>query len=140
MYYCFEIPLAPVVKKNSQQILINPKTKRPFIAQGKRYKDYAKESIRIIRSQRMPEKPINVPVNVCARFWMPTRRRCDTVNLEEGLWDILVEAGVLADDCRDIIASDDGSRTYYDKNRPRTEVVITPYEEEYEQWRTLDEC
>ena len=70
---------------------------------------------------------------------MPTRRRCDTVNLEEGLWDILVEAGVLADDCRDIIASDDGSRTFYDKNRPRTEVVITPYEEEYEQWRSLND-
>lgn len=139
MYYLYMIPFAPVGKKNSQQILVNPKTKRPFISQSSRYKKYAKDCILSLRSQKCPDKAITYPVHIDARFFMPSKRRCDTVNLQEALWDILVDAQILADDNRDIIASAN-AMTFYDKNNPRTEVVITPYEEEYEQWRTLDEC
>ena len=61
---------------------------------------------------------------------------CAKLYSKDKLWDILVEAGVLADDNRDIIASAQ-AMTFYDKDKPRTEFVITPYEEEYEQWRSL---
>ena len=136
MYYAYLIPLAPVGKKNSQQILTNPKTKRPFIAQSQRYKQYAKDSVAYLRSQNCPLEPITYPVHIDVRFWMPSRRRVDTVNLQESLWDILVDANILADDNRDIIASAK-AMTFYDKDCPRTEFVITPYEEEYEQWQSL---
>lgn len=140
MYYVYEIPLAPVGKKNSQQILYNKTTHKPFIAPPKRYTEYAKQTRKILAQQRLPQEPITYPVNICVRFFMPTRRPVDTVNLKQALWDILVEAGILADDCRDIVASEDGSGTFYDKEHPRTEIVITPYEEEYEQWRDWNDC
>lgn len=129
----YVIPLPPVGKKNSQEIYVNSKTGRPFISQSQRYKKYAKECGLFLNPK--PSKPIDYPVNIRALFYMPTKRRVDTVNLQEALWDILVEHGVLADDNRDIIASSDGSRTYYDKSSPRTVVYIEPLDEEYERFK-----
>ena len=131
--FSFTIPLPPVGKKNSQQILINSKTHRPFISQNKRYKDYAKDAGMFI--PRLDE-PIDYPIIISARFYMPSKRRVDTVNLEEALWDVLVDHGFIADDCRDIIAGSDGTRTFYDKGNPRTEVYVRPLnEQDYEVWR-----
>ena len=116
----FTIPLSPITKKNSQQILINPRTNRPFIMPSKRYKDYEKAALWYIpRGQCITE-----PVNVAAQFYMPTRRACDLTNLLEALDDVLVKSGLLQDDNYNIIASHDGSRVYYDKANPRTEVCI----------------
>ena len=56
---------------------------------------------------------------------MPTRRKTDLTNLLEAVDDILVHAGIIADDNYTIIASHDGSRVLYDKYRPRTEITIT---------------
>ena len=71
-----------------------------------------------------PENPIDEPVNVQMRFFMPTKRRVDLVNLENACLDILVRAGVLQDDNHNIVYSMDGSRVFYDKENPRTEVEI----------------
>ena len=64
------------------------------------------------------------PVNVRALFYMPTKRRVDLVNLLQALLDILVKYDVLEDDNCNIVASTDGSRVLYDKENPRTEVII----------------
>lgn len=66
---------------------------------------------------------------------MPTRRRVDTANLNAATHDLLVKYRVLADDNRDIIASTDGTRTFHDKDNPRAEIEITPFEEEYDIWK-----
>lgn len=71
---------------------------------------------------------ISAPVNVKCLFYMPTRRRCDLTNLLEAIDDVLVTYGVLADDNSNIIVSHDGSRVLYDKDNPRTEVVISFYD------------
>lgn len=60
---------------------------------------------------------------------MPTKRRVDLTNLLEAIDDILVLNGVLSDDNSQIIVSHDGSRVYYDKQNPRTEVEIKTYEQ-----------
>lgn len=125
----FTIRLTPVSKKNSQQILHNPKTGKPFISQSKQYKQYERDAMWFIPKG----VHVNYPVNVRCVFYMPTRRRVDKSNLEAAIHDILVKSGLLADDNRDIIAATDGSRVYYDKNNPRTEVFISPMEG-YEQW------
>jgi len=52
----------------------------------------------------------------------------DLTNLHEALHDILVKCEVLEDDNCKIIAATDGSRVMYDKDNPRTEVVITAME------------
>ena len=79
---------------------------------------------------------IDWPVNVKAVYFMATRRAIDLSNLIEGTHDILVKAGVLRDDNRNVIASTDGSRVYWDKRNPRVEITITDAEADYIQWDT----
>lgn len=122
----FTIPVAPVSKKNSQRIVNNPKTGRPFIMPSAKYKQYEKDCAAFL--PRMDE-PISRPVNVACVFYMPTRRRCDLVNLQEAVLDIMVHYGILEDDNSNIVVSMDGSRVGYDKENPRTEVVITEIKE-----------
>ena len=118
----FTVPLTPISKKNSLQVLINKATGRPFISQSPQYKRYEKEAIPYI--PRI-EKPIDYPVNVECRFYMPTRRKCDLTNMLSSIDDVLVRAGLLEDDNYTIVQSHNGSYVQYDKNRPRTEICIT---------------
>ncbi len=124
----FKIPLTPVSKKNSQQILINRATGRPFVSPSKKYKEYEKMALHFLPQLRQPY-PIDYPVNVKAVFYMNTRRKCDLVNMQEALLDVMVKAGLLADDNYTIVQSMDGSRVMYDKINPRTEVEIIPIDE-----------
>lgn len=117
----FTIPIAPISKKNSQRILINSRTGKPFIMPSAAYKDYEREAALFIPRGVY----INKPVNVKCLFYMPTRRKCDLTNLLEAIDDVMVKAGLLADDDYTVIESHDGSRVYYDKDNPRTEIVIT---------------
>lgn len=117
----FTIPLAPISKKNSQQIFINKATGKPFIMPSKKYKEYEAAALWYI-----PKKIfINAPCNIKCLFYMPTKRKVDLTNLLEAIDDIMVKAGLLADDNFTIIESHDGSRVLYDKDNPRTEVIIT---------------
>lgn len=116
-----EIPLNPITKKNHQQIVSNGK--RPFVIQSKAYREYEKNAMYFIRPLG-----IDYPVNVKCLFYMKTHRRVDLVNLLEAIDDILVKAGALKDDNCEIVAGHDGSRVYYDKERPRTEVYIEEIE------------
>lgn len=115
----FEIPVKPVTKKNSQRIVTAHG--RAFIVPSLAYKAYEKEAF-----SHLPklEQPIDYPVEIECKFYMPTRRRVDLTNLLEAIDDILVGGGVLKDDCSTILVSHDGSRVLYDKDYPRTEVDI----------------
>lgn len=119
----FTIPLPPVSKKNSQRILINNATGKPFIAPSQKFKEY--ESTAIWYVPLASGGAINYPVNVKCLFYMPTNRRIDLTNLLEAIDDVMVKRGLLADDDFTIIQSHDGSRVLYDKNNPRTEIEIT---------------
>lgn len=70
----FTIPLPPITKKNSQRILVNKATGRPFIAPSEQYKQYEKDA-QWFTPACIP--PIDKPVNVKCLFYMPTRRRVD---------------------------------------------------------------
>lgn len=123
----------PITKKNSFQMARNPKTGAMFPVQSKAYKGY--QTIALKQLRKMKFEPITKPVNVCYTFYMKTRRPVDGLNLSEALDDILVKAGVLFDDNRDIVAGHDGTRVLLDNENPRTEIVITEMEN-YEQWKT----
>lgn len=127
MTIAYTIPLPPITKKNSQQILTNKKSGKSFVAPSKAYSEY--ERAAIWRIQPKLRKPIATRVNVKMVYYMPTRRRVDLVNLQEATLDILVKAGVLADDNSGVVATMDGSRVLYDKERPRTEIYISPLED-----------
>ena len=119
----YTIKLPPVSKKNSQQILTNRKTGKPFIMPSAKYREYEKSAAWYLTPR--PSVPVECALNVKSIFYMPTRRRVDLVNLLEAVDDLLVNAGIVADDHCRIIAAHDGSRVRWDKDNPRTEITIT---------------
>jgi len=114
----------PVTKKNSQMMAINRKTGKAFPVQSKTYKDYEKAMLKQIE-----EKPGifwgDRPCNLKCVYFMKSHRNVDLCNLLAATCDILVKAGVIADDNTSIVKSHDGSRVYYDKDLPRVEITIT---------------
>ena len=124
----YTIALPPVTKKNSAQV-VHTGQKCPVCKRGKnvrllpskKYREYEEASMWCLQRK----EPITTPVNVQCLFYMPTARRVDLVNLLESACDVLVTAGVLADDNSDIVHSHDGSRVFIDRENPRTEIYIT---------------
>ena len=119
----FTIPIKPVTKKNSSQIIYA--NGKPKLIPSKLYREYENNCGWFI-----PKLNISQPINVKALFYMPTKRRVDLPNLHEALHDVLIKYNCVNDDDCNIIVSTDGSRVLYDKNNPRTEVFITTSEEE----------
>lgn len=103
-----------------------------MVIPSKQYKLFEQECLYQIDSKY--KKKIDYPVNIKAIFYMKTKRRVDLTNLLEALDDMLVNAGVILDDNRDIIASHDGSLVLYDKENPRIEIEITN-KENYKKWK-----
>lgn len=118
----YTIPLPPVTKKNSQRIMRNWKTGKSFIAPSEAYKQYERQAMAYF--PRATTGRIDYPVNIQCHFYLPTRRRTDLTNLLEAVDDLLVAAGVIADDHYGIVAGHDGSRCYVDRDNPRTEITI----------------
>lgn len=115
----------PRTKKNSARILKGRSGGR-FVAPSKAFVDYQESCLWQIKR---PHSPISARVNVRCIYYMKTRRKVDLANLIEATCDILVKAGVLADDNSQIVAAHDGSRVEYDKNDPRVEIEIEGMEE-----------
>lgn len=125
------ISLEPITKKNSQQIIVNRATGRPQIIPSKKYRQYEKDCAPFIKGKGLA---INEPVTVQCVYYMKTKRRVDLTNLLNATMDILCFYDVILDDNRDIVYSVDGSRVFYSKENPRTEVTITPIKESFEKW------
>lgn len=129
----FFLPVCPVTKKNSSQIVTNKKTGASFLIPSKAYKQFESVCMALIPCD-LRKAHLSIPVTVKAIFYTKTMRRCDLPNHLNSIDDVLVKSGVLADDNRDIIGSHDGSRVFYNKERPGVEITITPMGEDYEQW------
>lgn len=121
----------PRSKKNSMQIV--RLGSRYSLIPSKQYREYEKACAKYFYG--WAAEPISYPCEVKCTFYVPTRRKVDLCNLLEAAHDVLVKYGVLADDNRDIVCSVDGSRVYYSKQNPRTEIEITQYKGEYETWK-----
>lgn len=115
---------APRTKKNSPRIV--PVGKGYRLLPSKAYEQYETAALWQIRR---PRESISSAVNVKCVYYMPTRGRVDLCNLLEATCDILVKAGVLADDNSSIVAGHDGSRVVVDKARPRVEIEIGEVEQ-----------
>ena len=110
----------PITKKNSSRIVTCGGY--PRLLPSKAYVHYQKDSLRQITGRDRVK--IDQPINLKVLYYMPTRHRVGLVNLLEATCDILVDAGVLADDNSKIVVSHDGSRVLYDKENPRAEIYI----------------
>lgn len=121
------IDLAPITKKNHQQIVYCKG--RPIVIPSKQYKEYEKKCGYFLSNTDYIE-PISYPCNVKCLYYMPTHRRVDLNNLLEATTDILVKYSILEDDNSNIIKAFDGSRVFYDKEHPRTVIEIERIYEE----------
>lgn len=129
----FTIPIPPVTKKNHGRIVMCGRY--PKLLPSEAYERYAKAAMPLLQTVRRTTGAIDYPVNLKCVFYLDKRRKGDLVGYLQAVQDVLVEAGILADDNRNIVASVDGSTVMYDKANPRTEIMITR-KEEYEQWNT----
>ena len=137
------IPFDPKTKKNNMEVaykkmggknavykFINGSFRMlgvPFITQGEIFKQYQRDCGYWLR--RPKEGPINEPVNICFLFYRGSKRQVDLCNLQNAILDILTHYHIITDDNRNIVYSMDGSRVFYDKEKPRTEIIITRAED-----------
>lgn len=117
----FVIPLNPVTKKNG-----NVRTKNGVIP-SKAYRKYEHDALLVIPPK--VRKHIRTPTNIKATYYtkidyIHSDARIDLTNLHNALCDVLVAAGVIADDNCKIVCSMDGSRVRHDRRNPRTEIEI----------------
>jgi Holliday junction resolvase RusA-like endonuclease len=122
----FVIPGDPRTKKTHQRIL-KTRDGRPFLAPSAEWVAYEKDALARLTefvSQLSAYLPIDYPVGIQALFF-----RCanvgDLTNYEQGLGDLLQNAGILADD--KLIESWDGSRKLKDAANPRVEIHISRF-------------
>lgn len=116
-----KIPLMCRSKKNSQSIIINPRTRKPMIIQSKLYKEFEQECGYYLLKYK---KHISTPINLKCTFYVKDKRKRDIVNLLNAIQDILVKYDVIADDNYNIVQSIDGSRIIYEKGREETIIEI----------------
>lgn len=131
----YTIPLDPRTKKNHMKIAgkgrrcpVCRKFESQFVCQGKAHDRYHAEAMCFLRP--VPRQPIGDAVHIKYHFFMQTRRRVDVGNLIAAADDLLVDAGIIRDDNCKTVVHHDGTRVFYDKQNPRTEIYIKPYKEE----------
>lgn len=132
----FQIPINPVTKKNSSNIIpIKTKTGkiRHIPLPSKQYKEFEKACLPFLAKVKNEVGKVNSPVNVKCIFFVQRKNRYDLTNLLEAIDDTMVKSGLILDDNRDIIAGHDGSRVYHDKFNPRIEIEIANMQD-YTQW------
>lgn len=128
----FTIPVRPVTKKNSGQII--QVKGRSILIPSKAYLVFEKSCLPYLKQVKDTAGVINYPVNVQCIFFTETKRKIDLPNLLNAIDDAMVKSGFLIDDNRDIIAAHDGSRVFHDKYNPRIEVIVTELKD-YQQWK-----
>lgn len=125
--YKFTILVHPITKKNNPRIFHTGG--RTIVLPSKAYERFENDCLKVIPSKYRTK--IDYPVNVKVLYYVKTRRRIDKTNLESAIMDVLVKAGVLADDSAispEIVVATDGSRVLIDKINPRIEIEITRLE------------
>ena len=118
----FIIPLNPVTKKNHSSIITNKATNRSMLIPSKQYRQYQKDCGYYVKYKNAN---IDKPLNIKCLYFMKTHRVVDYSNLLEATMDMLAHYKVIADDNCRIATAHDGTRVYYDKFAPRTEITIT---------------
>ncbi|HEX4461921.1 MAG TPA: hypothetical protein VIA18_28270 [Polyangia bacterium] len=108
-------------KKNSQRILRNRKSGKPFIAQSKQHDSWAAKAIWQIKIQRRGIT-LERPVNMAAVIYVD-RHGADLLNLLAAVSDALEAGGAVANDR--LIVGLNGSRMEKDAARPRAEITLT---------------
>lgn len=125
----FIVTGAPRTAKNHQRIVTNRKTGKPFIIAGKSAKGWGADAVNQLATQKpRPDWPaMPGALHVMALVYRD-RNVGDLDNFLHSVGDALQKAGVILNDKQ--IESWDRSRKLIDRERPRVEVYIEPFDEE----------
>lgn len=117
------LPGRPITKKNSQDIVYNPQTKKRKVIPSKQYRVYEEACLWELKSYR-GKKLEKTWVNLQAVYYMPNRRSWpDLTGLLQATCDILEKAEIIDND--KYFYSFNGSHIAgVDKDRPRVEIEI----------------
>ena len=108
-------------KKNSRQ-LVQVKGRGAVLLPSKRYREWASAAKRVILAYGRPQRPFAAARLTIAIYHGDAVRR-DTNNATQGIQDVLVEMGVIADDNWMVIGSPEVSH-FIDVADPRMEVEV----------------
>lgn len=103
----FQIPYDTPSKKNSR--VTDTRTGRTF--PNKRFTEWHKAAALWLKTHYRCDR-IEGPVNVMLSFVHPTKRRKDADNGTSSIFDLLVDVGILADDCWTVVVSHSVTNAY----------------------------
>lgn len=121
-------------KKNSKQIIMNRRTKRPMIVSNEKAKQMEEDMAKQFSDAYRTLSPIvshpfaticGRPLKITIEIWQKDRIRRDLDNQATSVLDALVAGGVIADDSVDVIQELTIKMMGVDKNHPRATVTIT---------------
>lgn len=110
----------PPSKKNSKQIIC--RGNRPNLIPSKSYQSWHEEWMWKLKKY-VPKNPIEKCEMIC-KFYFPDLKRRDMSNIFESIADILVDVGILRDDCWTVLSDTHNIAIGKDKENPRVEVYI----------------
>lgn len=94
--YRLTLPSETPSLKNSKQIVTAGRF--PKLVPSKFYRQWAKPILKRLKRCELVGHQWAYPVTIDFHFYRASRRRFDYINLAQGPLDLLVEAGILADD------------------------------------------
>lgn len=117
----FFLPFETPSKKNSR--VTDSRTGRTF--PSKLYREWHSVALAALVAQKRPLEPISGRVRISGRFVRKDRRRRDLNNSGASILDLLVDAGILADDNDEVVAVEEWLKVGVCKARPSCTVTIT---------------
>lgn len=118
MRYAYTLTGRVPSKKNSR---INTRSGRSFPS-----RDYAlwhADALGQVALQQVPAEPVALCENLLIELRFPTLGRADLTNKAESIMDLLVDAGVLRDDCWRVVPMMRLSG-FHDKDNPGARVIV----------------
>ena len=99
---------------------------RPMSLPSKNYKLWHKEASRQLQTLNIA--PVTSACFISLMFYSSTKRKADLSNKVESVNDLLVDNGILEDDNWECLPKTGVEYGGHDKNNPRVEITILPYE------------
>jgi Holliday junction resolvase RusA-like endonuclease len=84
-------------KKNSRRMIFNGR--KPILLPSENFVSWHADAMKQLATQNSPKDKISTPVSVAISFAFKDKRRRDLTNLSESVMDLIVDYGVIKDDC-----------------------------------------
>jgi Holliday junction resolvase RusA-like endonuclease len=124
MNFTIKLPLPIPSKKNSKQIFVNKATGKPFVTSSASHKAWWANTIMLVKAEKQRQLDY-FTFNGCSiiiTFCDNGKREYDLTNKAESIMDILVDAGIIADDNRFVVPDLHLKYEYSDKKECAIEI------------------